>query len=143
MNHDLAAGTTETFVNLAYATAIGSGTRSDDMLKRSGASQIGNATSPDGEAYTRSTTMQRDAKGTPILTQVNLFGVLFNTGNIVAEGNAVTYGSLVAGRSVTQSNVGAETPWIYFDERLITGEWPPPEIAMPRTYILYLQTSHP
>jgi hypothetical protein len=142
-DHDFVAEPAETFVNLAYATSIGSGTSSDDMRKRSVASQIGSATSPDGETYTRSTTMQRDTKGTPVLTPVNLFGVLFNSGNIVAEGNAVTYGSLVAGRSVTQVNLGAETPWIYFDERLSTGEWPPPEIAMPRTYLLYLQTSHP
>jgi hypothetical protein len=143
VDHDLAHSMTETFVNLQYATTLGAGATTDDMVKLAPAAQTVSATSPDSETYVVSTTLQRDARGTPLLAPVNLFGVLFNSGDVVAEGDSVTYGSLVAGRSVTQRAAGAATPWIYFDERLNTGEWPPPEIAMPRTFVILWQTSHP
>jgi four helix bundle protein len=143
VDHDLASDPNEPFVNLQYATAVQSATSADDMLKRAVASQSGRAESPDGEIYETSTTIHRDARGIPILAPVNLFGVLFNSGDIVAEGDAVVYGSLVAGHAVTQMTPGAATPIIYFDERINTGEWPPPEIAMPRTWITFWQTSRP
>jgi four helix bundle protein len=142
-DQDLAYDPGETFVNLRYATSWSAGASSDDMLKEALAAQSARATSPDGETYALSTTTARDARGTPLLAQVNLFGVLFNAGDIVAEGDAVHYGSLVAGRNVVQTTANADTPAIYFDARLNTGEWPPAEIAMPRTYVTFWQTSHP
>ncbi len=142
-DHDLRHDPGEAFVNLQYATAAGSGTPADRMIKNSVAAQSITATSPDGETYSITTSGGRDAKGTPILSPVSLFGVLYNAGDIVAEGDAVHYGSLVAGGNVVQRTWGASTPVIYFDERLNTGEWPPPEIAMPRTFVTFWQTSHP
>jgi len=142
-NHDGVRDPGETLVNLHYATTIGSSVASDDMLEQPIATQTGSAQSPDGEQYVRATTLQRDPSGLPILAPVNLFGVLFNSGDIVLEGDAVTYGSLVSGGSMTQRVAGADTPWVYFDERLNNGEWPPPEIAMPRTFVLLWQTSRP
>jgi len=142
-DHDLRYDPTEDFVNLAYATAAGTGTPSDLMLKNPVAARTMAATSPDGETYTIGTSATRDAKGSPVLAEINMFGVLFNAGDIVAEGNAAHYGSLVAGGDVVQRTWGADTPVVFFDERLNTGEWPPPEIAMPRTYVTFWQTSHP
>jgi hypothetical protein len=113
------------------------------MLKRAVASQNERAESPDGEVYQTTTTLGRDDRGIPILAEVNLFGVLFNRGDVLAQGDIVVYGSLVAGRAVTQVTPGAATPIIYFDDRLNTGKWPPPEIAMPRTWITFWQTSRP
>jgi hypothetical protein len=76
-----------------------------------------------------------DPQGIPITGQVNLFGVLFNAGNVIAEGSARHYGSLIAGTSVIQDTAGADSPDIYFDQRLNTGEWPPAEISFPRTHL--------
>ena len=115
----------------------------DDILKQAVATQSGSAASPDGETYAVSTSLQRDPRGIPVVAPVNLFGVLYNSGDIVAEGNLVVYGSLVAGGDVVQTSAMAATPIIYFDERLNTGEWPPPEIAMPRTFITFWQTTRP
>ncbi|HEY3175007.1 MAG TPA: four helix bundle protein [Candidatus Polarisedimenticolia bacterium] len=143
VNHDLVPDPNETFVNLQYATAVGSATSADHMLKRAVATQSGRQESPDGEVYEMTTTLGRDGRGIPILAEVNLFGVLFNSGDIVAQGNAVVYGSLVAGRAVTHVTPGAATLIIYFDDRLNTGEWPPPEIEMPRTWVTFWQTSRP
>ena len=87
--------------------------------------------------------MGRDSRGITLIAQVNLFGVLYNSGDIVAEGEALHYGSVIAGGNVVQRTAGRHTPFIYFDERLNTGVWPPPEIDIPRTYITYWQSSHP
>ena len=143
MDHDGARDGLETYVNLMYGTTIGSGAVTDDIVKQSVATQNGSATSPDGERYGVATTLQRDARGLPGLAAVNLFGVLYNSGDIVAEGSMVVYGSLAAGDDVIQVSSSAPTPVIYFDDRLNTGEWPPPEIAMPRTFISFWQTSRP
>ncbi|HET9480844.1 MAG TPA: hypothetical protein VFP98_03740, partial [Candidatus Polarisedimenticolia bacterium] len=141
-DHDLAHAPFETWVNLRYPTSL-TGAASDLMHKDPVASQSLQARSPDGETHEASTTTLRDASGLPVASPVNLFGVLFNAGNIVAEGDAVHYGSLVAGGDVVQTTWGADTPIIYFDERLNTGSWPPPEIAMPRTFVTFWQTSRP
>ncbi len=37
---------------------------------------------------------------------------------------------------------GAGTPDIYFDERLVSGAWPPPEIELPRTMISAWETEN-
>ena len=143
MDHDGARDGLETYVNLMYGTTIGSGALTDDILKQSVATQNVSAASPDGERYGVATTLQRDPRGLPTLAAVNLFGVLYNSGDIVAEGSVVVYGSLAAGDDVIQVSSSAPTPVIYFDDRLNTGEWPPPEIAMPRTFVTFWQTSRP
>ena len=60
------------------------------------------ATSPDGETYALTTTLDRDDRGLPILAPVNLMGVLYTSGEFIAEGDAVYYGSVVASGNVTQ-----------------------------------------
>jgi hypothetical protein len=127
--------TGETFVNLSYPTTIIQGSPGSDILKDNAAVQSATATSPDLETYSFTTTTGRDPQGIPITGQVNLFGVLYNAGNIVAEGPARHYGSLIAGTAVVQTTPGADTPEIFFDERLNTGVWPPAEISFPRTHV--------
>ncbi len=142
-DHDAVRSSAEVFVNLRYAETLDSGTALDDILKESAASQSASVTAPDGESYAVTTASGRDGRGIPILEEINLFGVVYNSGDIVAEGDAIHYGSLVAGRHVVQRTTGAPTPVVYFDDRLNTGAWPPPEIAMPRTYITWWQNSLP
>jgi hypothetical protein len=125
----------ETFVNLLYPTTVVAGAPGSVTDKSATAAQSGSATSPDLEFYSFATTTGRDKQGIPITGQVNLFGVLYNAGNIVAEGTARHFGSLVAGTAVIQNTAGADSPDIFFDERLNTGEWPPAEISFPRTHL--------
>ncbi len=125
----------ETYVNLMYPTTIVTGVAGSTVEKNPAATQTGSATSPDQEFYSFTTTTGRDKQGIPVTGQVSLFGVLFNAGNVVAEGTARHYGSLIAGTSVVQLTAGADTPEILFDQRLNTGEWPPAEINFPRTQL--------
>ncbi len=125
----------EAFANLFYPTTLVRGSPGSEILKSTGATQTANATSPDLESYSYSTTVGRDPQGIPILAQINMFGVLFNAGDIVAEGQARHYGSLIAGHAVVQSTPGADTPEIFFDERLNKSTWPPAEISFPRTHV--------
>jgi len=125
----------EAFVNLTYPTTVVAGAPGSTVLKSPAAAQSASATSPDLEFYAFATTAGRDNQGIPITGQVNLFGVLFNAGNVIAEGTARHYGSLIAGTSVTQNTAGADTPDIFFDQRLNTGEWPPAEVSFPRTHL--------
>jgi hypothetical protein len=85
--------------------------------------------------------MERDPRGIPLAADISLFGVLYNSGDIIVEGEAAHYGSLIAGRGMTQRTAGSATPVVYFDERLNTGTWPPPEMEIPRTYVTFWQTS--
>ena len=125
----------ETFVNLIYPTTVIEGNPGAVIQKSPGAVQSGNATSPDMESYAYTTTAGRDPQGIPITGEVNVFGVLYNAGNIVAEGPARHYGSLIAGTAVVQTTAGADTPEIFFDQRLNNGTWPPAEITFPRTQL--------
>ncbi|HET6374237.1 MAG TPA: hypothetical protein VFG76_13090 [Candidatus Polarisedimenticolia bacterium] len=133
----------EFHLNLRYPVSVGTGAAGDEFAREITAAQTAVAASPDGETYRVDTTMDRDLRGIPIVAEINLMGLLVNSGEIVAQGAWTVYGSLVAGGDVTQSAPGADSPTIYFDDRFNTGEWPPPEIAMPRTYITFWQTSHP
>jgi hypothetical protein len=92
---------------------------------------------PEGDAHRVATTPSRDPKGLPILLPVNLFGVLYNAGDIVADSDAMHFGSLLAGGNVITKTPGAASARILYDERLASGEWPPAEIAMPRTWITF------
>lgn len=133
----------ELFVNLGYPTLLGAAGPAGEFRKDSGAVQSLSAESAQGETYSVSTTLQRDARGLPLEAEVNFAGLIVNSGDIVAQGRAVFHGSLVAGRSVTQRSPGADTPEIYYDPRIREGAWPPAEIAMPRTFVTFWQTLRP
>jgi four helix bundle protein len=142
-NGNLSWDAGETFVNLAYATTAETGFPTDDMRRQPLAAATAAASSGTGEMYEETTTASRDMRGLPISASVNLFGVLYNAGNILGEGDAVHFGSLIAGDSIVQVTPGAASPVIYFDDRLAGGAWPPPEIAVPRTAVTVWQTQHP
>ncbi len=125
----------EAFANLYYPTTLVQGNPGSEITKSTGATQTGTATSPDLESYAYTTTVGRDPQGIPILAQINMFGVLFNAGDVVAEGPARHFGSLIAGHAVVRGALGAPVPEIFFDERLNTGIWPPAEVSFPRTFI--------
>jgi hypothetical protein len=134
---------TEGFVNLRYALGADTGTPADEFHRQALAEEAAEAAGADGERYAARTTLWRDAAGLPLEVPVNLFGILYNAGDIAAEGNAVHYGSLVAGGSFTQSTSGADSPVVLFDQRIALGTWPPPEIRIPRTVVTFWQTQRP
>ncbi|MFQ5700692.1 MAG: hypothetical protein ACE5HU_02495, partial [Acidobacteriota bacterium] len=140
-NGDHAHDPTETFINLRYPLSLGAGGRSDSFLEDPSAAQASMVVAPGGESYQVQTTTGRDERGLPIVAPVNFMGVFYNAGNIIGEGTATYFGALVAGGDVRQTSVHADSPTIYFDQRLELGLWPPPEIAIPRTYITLWQSS--
>jgi hypothetical protein len=71
-------------------------------------------------------------------TQVNFNGVFYTSGSFDATGNAIYYGSVVAKEGMTGGSAG--TPDVFFDERLVKGEWPPPEYELPRVIITSWET---
>jgi hypothetical protein len=127
--------TGEAYVNLLYPTTVVMGSPGSETIKDLIATQYRSETSPDLEFYSYTTTSGYDAQGIPLTGQINLFGVLYNAGNILAEGTARHYGSLIAGSAVVQASAGADSPEILFDHRLNTGLWPPAEITFPRTQL--------
>lgn len=67
-----------------------------------------------------------------------LYGVLYTNGGYNAQGNWIYYGSVCTKQGM--DGVGAGTPDLYFDERLVTGAWPPVEMGLPRTIITAWET---
>ena len=91
------------------------------------------------------TTNARDADGLPVQAEVNMYGVLYNSGEFSAQGNGVYFGSVVTQGGVGESHLGpggAGNPTFYFDERLVKGEWPPPELNLPLTIISVWKTDY-
>jgi hypothetical protein len=125
----------EVYANLLYPTSVVAGSPSSAIRKDPIATQSATATSPDLETYSYATSPARDGQGIPLTGEVNLFGVLYNAGNIDAVGPARHFGSLIAGSEIVQSSAGADAPQILFDQRLNEGTWPPAEIAFPRTHV--------
>ena len=91
------------------------------------------------QTVTRTTTNARDDAGLPIVMNVNFVGVVFKEGVFEAQGNMIYYGSVIGKQRV---GPGAGTPDLYFDERLIKGEWPPPELTLPLTMVTVWKTDY-
>jgi hypothetical protein len=69
-----------------------------------------------------------------MVNDIQLFsnGVVYIEGDFGdTTGNAEYFGSLLVNGDVS----GTGTPEVWFDERLIKGDWPPPEFNFPRVYI--------
>ncbi|HKY32075.1 MAG TPA: four helix bundle protein [Candidatus Polarisedimenticolia bacterium] len=132
----------EEFVNLRYPTAAGTGTSADAIFEDEAAAGAARAVSGDGEIHEGSTTAGRDPSGLPLAAAVSFFGLLRNAGDIVAAGEGRHSGAWMAGGDVVGVE-GSSSPEIHFDARLRAGAWPPPEIALPRTYVTFWQTSRP
>ena len=65
-----------------------------------------------------------------------LNGVFYNEGTFSSPGNADYFGSILIQGSVSDSG----TPNVWFDEKLIKGDWPPSSFGLPRVYISSVQT---
>jgi hypothetical protein len=91
------------------------------------------------DGFTRQDPSEDAAPDGKYNTDVNLFGVFYTNGVYNAEGNWTLFGSVIA-KQGTQAKSLAGTPRIFFDERLIKGKWPPPELKLPRTIITVWET---
>lgn len=124
------------YVNLRYPTALGNAPIVYNPGS-SGASQTGSATSTNGVTYTYTTDPNsRDKQGIPFTGQVHFEGVIYIAGSFEMTGNLLVFGSVV----MRKGSLGSGSPDVWFDERLIKGEWPPPELNLPRTTISFWQT---
>jgi hypothetical protein len=87
----------------------------------------------DGTDETYSTTLGRDTLGLPVQVNVNVYGVFYNSGEFEAQGNFTYFGSTVAKKQIGPTAAG--TPNFYWDDRLVQGNWPPPELDLPRVTV--------
>lgn len=63
-------------------------------------------------------------------------GVFYNEGAFDSQGNARYFGSVLIQGNV----VGAGNPDIFFDEKLVKGQWPPGNFGFPRVFVSSLET---
>jgi len=127
----------ETFVNLRYPDRTDASGHPESFAMDPSAAGIGVVVTPEGDEHRIATTTSRDPRGLPLLVSVNFHGVLYNAGDIVADGDATCFGTVIAGGDVVTRTPGAPTARFLYDERMSRGEWPPPDIAMPRTWITF------
>lgn len=126
--------TGEQYVNLTYpTTATGS-----SVIDPNAPVQSATVTAATGDKFSYTTSTARDDQGIPILTTINWYGVIYTSGTWDAQGNGKFFGSIVTRRGVLGGTGG--TPDLWFDERLIKGQWPPPDIQLPRTMVTVWQT---
>ncbi|MFN2441501.1 MAG: hypothetical protein ABR517_02335 [Thermoanaerobaculia bacterium] len=77
-----------------------------------------------------------DEDGAIVQLDPILNGVLYLEGIFEQTGNIHYFGSVLVQGDASK----AGTPDVWFDERLIKGDWPPPEFNFPRVYVAALQT---
>ena len=65
-----------------------------------------------------------------------LDGVFYTEGDFDTTGNANYFGSVLVQGNATK----AGNPEIYFDERLVKGQWPPASFGFPRVYVSGVET---
>jgi hypothetical protein len=82
-------------------------------------------------------TSLRDRKGALVNLDLIVNGVWYNEGEYDGSGNLPVYGSVLmkAGFHATG------TPDIYFNEGLLLGDFPPPEMKIPRVYVSQVDTA--
>lgn len=79
----------------------------------------------------------QDAVGLPFQDTLALDGVLYSSGTVTAAGNAIFFGSIIAEQGVIG---GSGNPRFYFDESLMTGNWPRKGMDVPRVIVTAWQT---
>jgi hypothetical protein len=78
-------------------------------------------------------TTGRTAKGPTGTHNVNMAGVIYNSGYWNAKGNGAFFGSIITKQGVIEAGGGpAGTPDIWFDTCLKDKCWPPPSLKLPR-----------
>ena len=80
-------------------------------------------------------TSLRDIRGALVSLDLCLNGVWYNEGAYDGAGNLPAYGSLLmkAGFEATG------TPDVYFNEAILRGNWPPPDMNLARVYISFVE----
>ena len=110
------------------------------------------AASPSGVNWTKNALRQQNVGGYvrqdpsldaasdgKYLTDVNMYGVVYNNGAYNAQGNWIYFGSVVTHEGTTAAGLSGTTN-VYFDERIIKGAWPPPDLNLPRTAVSLWET---
>lgn len=82
------------------------------------------------------TTNGYDVDGALVTLEPILNGVFYTEGEFETTGNNHWFGSVLVQGDASK----AGTPDVWFDERLIKGEWPPKEFKFPRVYVSAVQT---
>jgi hypothetical protein len=126
------------YVNLQYPTCL-TGPGCEFVVDPNAASG-GPVSGPtiDGYQDTYETTTAWDSRGLPYAATINFQGVIYVEGTVEMTGGMQVYGAMQTKHGTTAGNAG--TVDIYFDERLIKGDWPPPELQLPRTTVTFWQT---
>lgn len=123
----------EQYVNLSFmTTATGAAT-----IDPNAGGQTTTVIPVTGESLSYTTSTARDDNGVPMLQDINWQGVIYTSGTWDAQGNGTFFGSIVTRMGVLGT---AGTADVWFDERLIKGQWPPAEIELPRTMVTVWQT---
>jgi hypothetical protein len=126
------------YVNLSYRTVL-TGTERVRSYRNALATQTGTVTSANGVTYSYTTDPNgRDDQGPPFADLVAFQGVLYVGGTWNFSGNLNVFGALVTQGGMLSTSAG--TPDVFFDERLIKGGWPPPELSLPRTMVTFWET---
>jgi|GEM_PF-1149855 len=73
---------------------------------------------------------------------INMDGIFYTSGAYDAQGNWIFHGSFLS-RTGIYLNGSSGTPLFYFDERLITDQWPPIDMSLPRTIVTSWVTDQP
>jgi len=124
----------EQYVNLSYMTT-GTGSATIDPNATGQTATVATVT---GESFTYTTSTAHDDQGIPILQPINWYGVIYTSGTWDAQGNGLFFGSIVTRNGVLGGTSG--TPDVWFDERLVKGQWPPDDLQLPRTMVTVWQT---
>ncbi|HEY3175593.1 MAG TPA: pilus assembly PilX N-terminal domain-containing protein [Candidatus Polarisedimenticolia bacterium] len=124
----------EQYVNLNYMTSA-SGAATIDPNAGGQTSTVVPVT---GDTFSYTTSTLRDDNGIPMLKDINWYGVIYTSGTWDAQGNGTFFGSIVTRMGVLGGTGG--TPDVWFDERLIKGQWPPSDLELPRTMVTVWQT---
>jgi hypothetical protein len=132
----------EPYLNFVYPSAAGSATTAkwenpSSVTRRpktmsSGSPVTCTATSSPDDC----TSNGYDKDGALVALSPVLDGVFYTEGTDSSTGNAVYFGSLL----IRQTFNNAGTPDVWFDEKLIKGEWPPSSFKFPRVYVSTEQT---
>jgi len=116
----------EPWVNLDYPTSL-----TDPFVADSG-----DTLQDDG---TFGASAVRNTRGPSFNSTAALWGILYNTGQFEATGNARYYGSVLAESGIGENAPAAGTPEFYWDQSIVDS-WPPAGWNLPRVVITRWET---
>ena len=81
-------------------------------------------------------TSLRDRRGALVDLDIIVNGIWYNEGRYEGSGNLPVYGSIL----MKQGFAATGSPDIFFNEGIVLGDFPPPEMQIPRVYISQVDT---